>query len=140
MVEHFPAICLKNCGNWYSNTWTSIVMENDHMIEDEWMCLSNFRHQNFMKCTCICWFTVQPWHHVCGNYRYNRKPLSSFVSPSKLGIRIFVASVTFFLSKPRSEISIRVWSHTPRFHRYRLFVTKMQFLPYRNTSSWLLTL
>ncbi len=34
---------------WRSNTWMNIVIENDHMIEHLWTCLSNFRPQNFAK-------------------------------------------------------------------------------------------
>ncbi len=69
MVDHFPAVFLKNCSNWCCSMWMSIVMENDHTIEHLWMCLSNFRSQNFVKemyshmlvpCSTI-------WYRVCDN-------------------------------------------------------------------------
>ncbi len=71
------------------------------------------------KCTFTCWsHCATAWHHVFGElHQYNRKPLLSFVSPSQLGIGIFVASVNFFPVTPYSETSILVRSHTPRFHR-----------------------
>ncbi len=65
-----PGCVPENCSKWRCNMWTSIVMENDHMIEHLWTCLSKLRPQNFAKvvyvymlvnCTTI-------WHHVCGNY------------------------------------------------------------------------
>ncbi len=83
------------------------------------------------KCTYICWSTVMT-PRMWQLHQYNHKPLSSFVS---LCVVIFAALVNFFPSKLRTEISIWVQSHTPRFHWQRLFVTKMQFLSFYNKSN-----
>ncbi len=70
LVEHFPAIFLKNCSNRCCNTSTNIVMENDRTIEHLWICLSDFTPQNFAMEVYVHMLVhcATLWHHVLGNY------------------------------------------------------------------------